>query len=59
LPNLIGLLILSGLIARETRNYLKQDPDLELGTIEPEPLLALSFKGGIHWEPAEEQVTKK
>ncbi|MDO5683731.1 MAG: alanine/glycine:cation symporter family protein [Propionibacteriaceae bacterium] len=28
LPNLIGLLILSGLIARETRWYLKHDPKL-------------------------------
>ncbi|KAA0973450.1 sodium:alanine symporter family protein [Paeniglutamicibacter gangotriensis] len=29
LPNLIGLLILSGMIARETRWYLKHDPKLE------------------------------
>ena len=29
LPNLIGILILSGLIARETRHYLKHDPKLE------------------------------
>lgn len=28
LPNLIGLLILSGLIARETRHYLRHDPKL-------------------------------
>src|SRR5680860_674749 len=28
LPNLIGLLILSGLIGRETRHYLKHDPKL-------------------------------
>lgn len=28
LPNLIGLLILSGLVARETREYLKFDPQL-------------------------------
>lgn len=28
LPNLIGLLILSGLVARETREYLRFDPDL-------------------------------
>lgn len=27
-PNLIGLLVLSGLIVRETRAYLAQDPDL-------------------------------
>lgn len=29
LPNLIGLLILSGLVARETREYLKFDPQLK------------------------------
>lgn len=29
LPNLIGLLVLSGLVARETRHYLKHDPKLE------------------------------
>lgn len=28
LPNLLGLLICSGLIARETREYLRADPDL-------------------------------
>ena len=28
IPNLIGLLVLSGLIARETRAYLEQDPHL-------------------------------
>jgi AGCS family alanine or glycine:cation symporter len=28
LPNLIGLLVLSGLIARETKAYLAKDPDL-------------------------------
>ena len=28
LPNLLGLLICSGLIARETKAYLKRDPDL-------------------------------
>ncbi|NKG21988.1 alanine/glycine:cation symporter family protein [Paeniglutamicibacter terrestris] len=29
LPNLVGLLILSGMIARETKWYLKHDPQLE------------------------------
>ena len=29
LPNLIGILILSGLVARETRHYLRHDPKLE------------------------------
>lgn len=28
LPNLLGLLICSGLVARETREYLRADPDL-------------------------------
>lgn len=28
IPNLIGLLILSGLIARETRHYLRNDPSV-------------------------------
>jgi AGCS family alanine or glycine:cation symporter len=28
IPNLIGLLICSGLIARETRAYLRRDPTL-------------------------------
>lgn len=28
LPNLVGLLICSGLIARETKAYLRRDPDL-------------------------------
>lgn len=32
LPNLIGLLILSGLVARETKFYLKHDPKLEATT---------------------------
>ncbi|MFL0578137.1 alanine/glycine:cation symporter family protein [Dietzia sp. 179-F 9C3 NHS] len=29
IPNLIGLLVLSGLVARETRHYLNNDPKLE------------------------------
>ncbi|WP_068249801.1 alanine/glycine:cation symporter family protein [Janibacter corallicola] len=29
LPNLIGILVLSGLVARETRHYLRHDPKLE------------------------------
>jgi AGCS family alanine or glycine:cation symporter len=45
LPNLIGLLILSGLIARETRAYLKADPDLRRGDVPMEPLRAVQFKG--------------
>ena len=40
LPNLIGLLILSGLIARETRHYLKHDPKLEATKDEVEAFMA-------------------
>ena len=29
IPNLIGLLVLSGLIVRETRHYLDNDPRLD------------------------------
>ncbi|MDR1768958.1 MAG: sodium:alanine symporter family protein [Propionibacteriaceae bacterium] len=59
LPNLIGLLILSGLIARETNAYLSADPDLTKGGVAaPEPL-ALKLSGGkITWVPAKAQVTK-
>jgi AGCS family alanine or glycine:cation symporter len=34
IPNLIGLLVLSGLIARETRAYLKFDPKLRATEME-------------------------
>ncbi|MDR2347289.1 MAG: sodium:alanine symporter family protein [Bifidobacteriaceae bacterium] len=57
LPNLIGLLILSGMIARETKAYLAQDPDLTKGGVETAPLEAISFAGGkIKWVPAEQRV---
>lgn len=36
LPNLIGLLILSGMVARETRWYLKNDPKLEADKVQIE-----------------------
>jgi len=39
LPNLIGLLILSGLIARETRHYLKHDPELRANKDEIEAFM--------------------
>jgi alanine or glycine:cation symporter, AGCS family len=39
LPNLIGLLILSGLIARETRHYLKHDPKLVASAAEIEAFM--------------------
>ena len=44
LPNLVGLLICSGLIARETRAYLKRDPDLH----NPPP--GSTLNGITEWE---------
>jgi AGCS family alanine or glycine:cation symporter len=55
LPNLVGLLILSGLIARETKAYLAQDPDLTKGGVKPDKLLAMDVK----WVAAEERVARK
>lgn len=40
LPNLVGLLVLSGLIARETKHYLKHDPKLEATKEEIEAFMA-------------------
>lgn len=40
LPNLIGLLVLSGLIARETKYYLQHDPKLEATKDEIEAFMA-------------------
>lgn len=46
LPNLIGLLILSGLIARETRHYLQHDPKLTA----TEPEIEEFMRGRDGWE---------
>ncbi|WP_309064375.1 alanine/glycine:cation symporter family protein [Microbacterium sp.] len=46
LPNLIGLLILSGLVARETKKYLDNDPKLRASTDEVEAFMA----GEPGWE---------
>ena len=46
IPNLIGLLIMSGLIARETRYYLKHDPKLEANKDQIEAFMA----GQPGWE---------
>ncbi|SEB39494.1 alanine or glycine:cation symporter, AGCS family [Paramicrobacterium humi] len=46
LPNLIGLLILSGLIARETKHYLSHDPTLEATTEQVQEFMA----GQPGWE---------
>lgn len=40
IPNLIGILILSGLIARETRAYLRHDPKLLASTSDVERFMA-------------------
>jgi AGCS family alanine or glycine:cation symporter len=50
LPNLIGLLILSGMIARETWAYLKKDPKLTRTDIKPDALVAYD----VNWVPAAE-----
>ena len=47
LPNLVGLLILSGLVARETKDYLKFDPKL---TASPEACRDFLHKQNINWE---------
>lgn len=46
LPNLIGLLILSGLVARETKAYLKFDPKL---TASPEEVHTFLKQQGTDW----------
>ncbi|MFW6599875.1 alanine/glycine:cation symporter family protein [Propionibacteriaceae bacterium Y2011] len=46
LPNLIGLLVLSGLVARETRHYLKHDPKLTATKAEVEAFMV----GRPGWE---------
>ena len=46
IPNLIGLLIMSGLIARETRHYLRHDPKLEASKAEIEAFM----RGQPGWE---------
>lgn len=47
LPNLIGLLILSGLVARETREYLKFDPHLKRS---PEEVAEFVSKQQMNWK---------
>ncbi|HJD77695.1 MAG TPA: sodium:alanine symporter family protein [Corynebacterium pollutisoli] len=47
LPNLVGLLILSGLVARETKAYLKFDPKLRAT---PEEVAAFLRAQGSDWK---------
>lgn len=49
LPNLVGILILSGLIARETRHYLKHDPKLVASKEEIEAFMA-DQPGWAEWK---------
>ena len=55
IPNLIGLLLLSGLIVRETRIYLKHDPRLEASSAE---ILAF-MKGDPDWEEWQKSEHKR
>ncbi|RJE87272.1 alanine/glycine:cation symporter family protein [Paracoccus onubensis] len=52
IPNLIGLLLLSGLIARETRFYLKHDPGLEANRAEIEAFMQ-GQQGWEEWKRSE------
>ncbi|SHI45544.1 alanine or glycine:cation symporter, AGCS family [Tessaracoccus bendigoensis DSM 12906] len=54
LPNLLGLIILSGLIVRETRAYLKHDPKLEATTAEIEQFM-VGEPGWAEWKALEGQ----
>ena len=58
LPNLIGLLILSGLVARETRHYLKHDPKLEASKDEIEAFMA-DQPGWDDWKAGNEIGTSR
>ena len=49
LPNLVGILILSGIIARETRFYLKHDPKLVASKEEIEAFMA-DQPGWAEWK---------
>ncbi|WP_209369987.1 alanine/glycine:cation symporter family protein [Brevibacterium renqingii] len=53
LPNLLGILILSGLIARETKHYLKHDPQLraDKDTIES---FMVDQPGWAEWKAGDE-----
>lgn len=53
LPNLIGILILSGLIVRETRHYLKHDCNIVAGTAKIEGFMA-DQPGWKQWKAGDE-----
>lgn len=54
IPNLIGLLLLSGLIARETRIYLRHDPRLEASRAEIEAFMQ-GDPGWQEWQRSESE----
>ncbi|UXU76589.1 MULTISPECIES: alanine/glycine:cation symporter family protein [unclassified Paracoccus (in: a-proteobacteria)] len=58
IPNLIGLLALSGLIARETNFYLKHDPRLEASRAEIEAFMQ-GDKGWEDWKNSEATVVHR
>lgn len=53
LPNLVGLLLLSGLIARETKWYLKHDPKLRASPEQIEAFMA-ERPDWIEWKAGNE-----
>jgi len=58
LPNLIGLLILSGLVARETRAYLKHDPKLTASKEEIHEFMK-GEPGWDQWRALEQEVDRR
>lgn len=57
IPNLIGLLILSGLVARETKFYLKHDKKLEATTAQIDEFMK-GQPGWDEWRYHEAKLTK-
>ncbi len=58
IPNLIGLIILSGLVARETKKYLQNDPHLLASTEEVESFMA-DDPGYQEWKRSEALVPNR
>lgn len=56
IPNLIGLLVMSGLIARETKLYLRHDPKLEASRAEIEAFMQ-GDPGWQEWQRSEAERT--
>lgn len=60
LPNLIGLLIMSGLIARETKHYLNNDPSLRASKEQVDEFM-VGHEGAIdaHWHSIKDSTTHR